>query len=147
MRKFLTTSMLLLTSICFSSNETQEERDKELLIAIFENENSCVDHYEHQKIYLLREKIHLSENDLYLDLNDDEFVSIPYVISDHQGYYIKCFDVDPLNTCPGCGRRYVVGGCRNANCDETKRRKASRENYEREKREIQKSSLVKAFKN
>lgn len=137
MRKILSAAMLLLSSTCFAHNANQEAWDDELLTSILANENECVLHYEDQKIYLNPDKIHPTSQGVYLNLNENEFIFVPILNSDNQGCYVECvnWNFDPRNTCPGCGKKFYTGGCRNQSCPEYQRQQGAKENHKREQQQ------------
>lgn len=102
-------SMLALSSISASSN-------CEVLNEITANGNVCVERIEGGKIYLKPERIFSTNNGLYLDLNESDFILLTSINSDSRGCYLNRADEIKLGKpCPWCGLDYIIS-CRNPFC-------------------------------
>jgi hypothetical protein len=140
MLKILLTIMISISSIGFA-DDASEEWNNELQEAIQANE-TVVDHYDEDKIYLNPDKLHPTPQGVYLNLNDQEFIFVPMLISDAQGCYVNAniaWDPDPRSVCPGCGTRYIYGDCGNSSCSEYQRRHQNKEDYNRKKEDRKES--------
>lgn len=133
MKTILSIVTVLISSTCFAHNANEDWTD-ELISAIAANESTCVHHYENEKTYINPERIYPTAQGNYLNLNDNEFILLPYLNSDSHGCYLKNRHPEVLNYCPDCGRKYFVS-CDNPDCPSKQRKEERKEREKREKEE------------
>ena len=106
------------------------EPNDALISEIIANENVCVRAYVDDKIYLDAEKIMLTQEGLFLSLDNRNSLHLPTLHSDKNGCYVQAaIDPSVLNKCHYCGNRYFVY-CTNSECQS----KVIRKNYEEERK-------------
>ncbi|MBA3957786.1 MAG: hypothetical protein H0X51_05255 [Parachlamydiaceae bacterium] len=148
--KYFLHLLLVLTS--FSCCAAPVSYDELSLEQIFANQDSFVKKVNDNKVYLQEERIYWDEDNIFLLLNEKgDLAALPSLESDCNGFFISLnFNrLDPyLNTCSGCGRKYLVV-CQNPECtlkqrrqqerqEETKRWREEREKDQRRWREERK---------
>jgi NADH pyrophosphatase NudC (nudix superfamily) len=117
-KKVLMVIGLLATGLCHAYNI--HELNDESFSQIMANENRCVKGFSEEKIYLNPDKIHATENGIFVNLNDVDFVCIPILHSDNQGCYISnsqelALSLDYHKYCSECGKQYIYA-CTNPKC-------------------------------
>ena len=141
-RKTLTFIAVFASSICFAQKAT-DTIDDGIIEQIVANKNRCVISCSEDRIYLNPNRIFPTEQGLYLDLNDADYILLPALNSDSQGCFVPCIDV--LNTCPGCGLKYLIS-CKNENCPLVQRkrdREREKEHQKQEQRQMKKEKKKK----
>lgn len=129
--KIPTLIAILASSIGFAQDAT-DVLDDGIIDQIVANKNTCAVGCSENKIYLNPSRIFPTEQGLYLDLNDADYVLLPTLNSDSNGCYVPCIDV--FNKCPGCGRRYFVS-CDWPDCPLVKQKQEREREKERKKEE------------
>jgi hypothetical protein len=93
---------------------------------IIENGSNCINKINGNKVYLKADCISISENGIYLSLNEaGDTAYIPELYADESGafinvglisrdYYAGAYQ-DVRKECPGCGQMYF-GHCKNPDC-------------------------------
>ncbi len=132
--KVLTFIAVLASSTSFA-HEANNPIDNELMDKIEANKNTCVCGYFEDKLYLHPNRIFPTEQGIYLNLNDVDYVLLPILNSDSRGCYLPCVDV--LSICPGCGNPYFVS-CSRPDCPLVQRKQERQREKEREKEERKK---------
>jgi hypothetical protein len=130
-RKILTIIAVLVSSVCLA-HEANTLIDNKVMDKIEANKNTCVYGYSEDRLYLNPNRIFPTEQGIYLNLNDVDYVLLPTLNSDSSGCYLPCIDV--LNTCPGCGYRYFVS-CSRPDCPLVQRKQEREREKKREKEE------------
>lgn len=133
-RTVLTLIAVLMSGSSFA-HETNKFIDKELMDKIEANKNTCVYGYFEDKLYLNPDRIFPTEQGIYLNLNDEDYVLLPTLNSDNSGCYLPCVQI--LNTCPGCGYEYFVS-CTRPDCPLAQQKQEKKREKEREKEEKRK---------
>lgn len=110
------TIFLVLTQAAIATTISEES-----FTQIIRNEAYCVKDYDHDKIYLNSENLYPTNEGLLLDLNGGEYILIPALQSDNTGCWVPIThkNIEILNKCPLCGRRYFVR-CKNPECPSNK---------------------------
>ena len=107
--------MLFLGLIMATLGVAHPIHDDALIRVILANEESCVQKYDDDKIYLNPEHLVPAKNGLFLNVNG---MSIPIhsLFADEDGCYVAPLGkFDILNKCKGCGYEYFVY-CRTPGC-------------------------------
>ena len=110
--KVLTLIAILASSICFAYGPNNPIHN-EILDKIEANKNICVYGYSEDRIYLNPNRIFPTEQGVYLNLNDVDYVLLPTLNSDSNGCYLPCVQI--FNICPGCGYEYFIS-CTRPDC-------------------------------
>lgn len=108
---------LFVCSTCFSHEST--ETDDTLLNKILANQSKCVVSVIDNKIYVNPERIFPTEQGIFLNVNEGEYITIPILYSDAQGCYVQqIFDRSVTKACPFCGWERVSNAikCKNPAC-------------------------------
>lgn len=105
MTKILAAVVIFASNFCAAS-EADNQTYNEILHKIEANKNTCVSSRSEDRIYLNPDRIFPTEEGLYLNLNDVDYVHLPILSSDRNGCYIPCVQI--FNICPGCGYEYFV---------------------------------------
>lgn len=145
MKRFFVSIMMLFFSYG-SLNAFPDEPDDALIAEIVANDYSCVLGYSEERIYLNPEKIIPSNQGLFLNLKDQEYVVLPMLYSDEYGCYITpTIKVKP--DCPDCKKPYLVK-CRNDECPGKQKIKDFNDDKKKKKEDYkQKQKEEKAKKN
>jgi len=138
-RKVLTLIAIFISSISFA-DEASNSIDNEVMDKIEANKNICVSGYSEDRVYLNPNRIFPTEEGVYLNLNDVDYILIPTLNSDSSGCYIPCVDV--FNYCPGCGHKYFVS-CSRPECPLVQKKKEREREKERGKEERRKEKTKK----
>jgi hypothetical protein len=95
---------------------------EEVFSKITSNEEYCVKVYGEDRIYLHAKNIHVTDNGLFLRINDNEMVRLNALISDSSGCSVTTdgWRIEVFNFCPQCGKRYFVR-CKNPDCPSNKK--------------------------
>lgn len=133
-RTVLTLIAVLISGTSFA-HEVNKFIDKELMDKIEANKNTCVSRYFKDKLYLNPDRIFPTEQGIYLNLNDEDYVLLPTLNSDNSGCYVPCVQI--LNKCPGCGYDYFVS-CTRPDCPLVQQKQERKREKEREKEEKRK---------
>ncbi len=110
--KTLTLIAILASSIGFAQDAI-DPIDNQIIDEIVANKNTCVVGYSEDRIYLNPNRIFPTEQGLYLNLNDADYVLLPTLNSDESGCYVPCINI--FNKCPACKQEYFIV-CRNPDC-------------------------------
>ena len=107
--------------ICFDgfSNEYATEQYDDLISEIIANEDTCVQVYSDERIYLDPKNIFPTTNGLFLRLNENQSVALPLVYADSDGCYIYQFSRWSITRpCPFCGWQRISTAfkCPNPEC-------------------------------
>jgi hypothetical protein len=121
------------SGIC-SAQEESDILDNDIIYGIVANENTCIVNFTIDKIYLDARKILPTDQGLYLNLKDDDYVLLPTLYSDSEGCFIPRQCIEVFNKCPGCGRRYFLS-CDNPECPLVKNNQERKREKERKKQE------------
>ena len=116
--KTLTLIAILASSIGFAQ-EANDTIDSRIIDGIVANKNTCVVGCSEDRIYLNPDRIFPTEQGLYLNLNDEDYVLLSTLNSDSNGCYVPCGSrVQPKKwQCPYCHSWWEMGEeCRNADC-------------------------------
>lgn len=120
MMKMLLLVVTVFLSSIVSARPSYSEWSDSLIQSIHENEASCVDFYEGDKIYLNSDMINATEQGICLNVNDQRIVLLPLLVADKRG----CFVLSPyqrmLKTCSSCGKKYYIN-CINTRCTFSKK--------------------------
>lgn len=125
MAKFFMVMAIFIFSFSFA-HQVDRSAYNEILDKIEANKNICVDGVSEDRIYLKPDRLFPTEQGIYLNLNDIDYVHLPILNSDSNGCYVPCVRI--FNICPGCGREYFIS-CSTPDCP----LKQKRQDYEREK--------------
>jgi hypothetical protein len=136
--KVLTLIVVLTSSLCFA-RDTVDDLDDGIINEIVSNKNTCVVDCSEDKIYLNPNRIFPTEQGLYLNLNDVDYVLLPILNSDSNGCYVPVPCVNIYNKCPGCSLDYLVY-CKNPKCP------LKLQNQEREREKERKKEDHRAMK-
>ncbi len=132
--KILRYFYVLATCTCFA-HDVSDTSDDGIIHQIAANQNTCVIGVAEEKIYLNPNRIYPTEQGLYLNLNDVDYVLLPSLNSDHNGCYVRpVCKRQILNICPGCGQQYFIS-CKNPNCPLVQRNEERKREKERQKEE------------
>lgn len=114
LRKMLTLIAVLASSIGFA----QDAKENPIINEILANEENCVVGCSEDRIYLNPSRIHLTEQGLYLNLNDADYVLLPTLNSDNNGCYVSDNRVQAKKwQCPYCHYWWDYGKkCTNPDC-------------------------------
>jgi hypothetical protein len=133
-RKIFTHIAILVSSTCLA-HEANNPVDNGLMDKIEANKYTCISGYSEDKVYLDPSKIFPTEQGLYLNINDIDYVLLPTLNSDSGGCYLPCVQI--LNTCPGCGYEYFIS-CNRPECPLVQQRQERERDRERAKEERKK---------
>ena len=122
----------VLLALCSSMAFCLEPNDA-LISEIIANENVCVRAYVDDKIYLDAEKIMLTQEGLFLSLDNRNSLHLPTLHSDQNGCYVQLAP-SGLNRCSGCDQPYL-GWCKNPACSRSANIKKHEEEQKRKKDE------------
>jgi hypothetical protein len=118
---------IFLISLSFANQTNDISQDCTVsLEQIISNRSSCVREITGNKIYLQPNCLNISENGIYLILNENGDVGyLPELFSDKSGCFLHTFSFDHNSTaryhyevrkpCPGCGQLYFIY-CKNPAC-------------------------------
>lgn len=132
MTKILAVIAVFVSTLCVAS-EADNLTYNEILHKIEANKNTCVSARSEDRIYLNPKRIFPTEQGIYLNLNDVDYVHLPMLNSDSNGCYVPCVQI--FNTCPGCGYEYFVR-CTRPDCplvQQKQERERAKEERKREK--------------
>jgi hypothetical protein len=132
--KVLTLIAVLVSSTCLA-HEASNLTDNETMSKIEANKNVCVYGYSENRLYLNPNRIFPTEQGIYLNLNDVDYVLLPTLNSDSSGCYLPCVQI--LNKCPGCGFDYFIS-CTRPECPLMQAKKEREREKERAKEERRK---------
>jgi hypothetical protein len=133
-RKTLTVIAVVTSALCFAQ-EVDDILDDGIMSEIVANKNTCVVGSSEDRIYLDHNRIFPTEQGLYLNLNDVDYILLPALNSDSNGCYLPVRSpVNILNDCPGCGRKYFVT-CKNPDCPLVRRQQERDSEKSRKKEE------------
>lgn len=129
--KILTFIAILASSTCLA-HEVNNSIDNVLMDKIEANKNICVADYSEDRVYLNPNRIFPTEQGMYLNLNDVDYVLLPTLNSDSNGCYLPCVQI--LNICPGCGNEYFIS-CSRSDCPLVQRKRDREKEKEHGKEE------------
>ncbi|GEM_PF-3554452 len=126
-RKILTLGItaILASSIGFAHDAT-EAANSQVIDEILANTKTCMVGCSEDKIYLNANRLIPTEQGLYLNLNDVDYVLLPTLNSDSNGCYVSCGSrVQPkMWQCPYCHLWWELGEkCQNKECPKNKWKK------------------------
>ncbi|MBI3258490.1 MAG: hypothetical protein HYZ54_03275 [Ignavibacteriae bacterium] len=127
--------MLSICTIAFlkiTADECNEYYDA-LVEKIVATDPSCIQESIDDKIYLNPEKIIPTQQGLFLNLEGENYVTLPMIYSDEYGCYITPV-VKVFNNCRHCGREYFVT-CDNPDCAGKKIKQQYEDDKRRKKEE------------
>lgn len=139
MKKILSLIVALTSNLCFAY-ESNNFFDNEVMDKIEANKNTCVYGYTENKVYLKPDRIFPTEQGVYLNLNDVDYVLLPTLNSDSNGCYVPCVNI--FNKCPGCGNEYFIR-CTRSDCPLVQQQKERDKEKERAKQERKKEKKKK----
>jgi hypothetical protein len=136
--KILKYFYVLATCTCFA-HDVSDTIDDGIIHQIAANKNTCVIGVAEERIYLNPNRIYPTDQGLFLNLNDVDYVRLPTLNSDFNGCYVRlaseALTKHPiLNTCRECGREYFIT-CKNPNCSLYQRNEERKREKERQKEE------------
>ena len=129
--KILTVIAILASSTCLAY-EVNNSIDNELMDKIEANKNICVAGRSEDRVYLNPSRIFPTEQGVYLNLNDVDYVLLPTLNSDSSGCYLPCVQI--FNICSGCGNEYFIS-CTRPDCPLVQRKREREKEKERGKEE------------
>ena len=122
--------LILANSSAFTQNfyekayAVEELSANDIAETIINDYSSCIEHFEHDKIYLNSNNIHVTKNGPILMLSNDS-LPLPNLGFDSQGSYISLSgDVTTISVvrCIGCGwPRFSGEYCQNPDCPLSKK--------------------------
>jgi hypothetical protein len=118
LRKVLTLTAILACSIGFAQ-DAADAIDNRIIDGILANKKTCMMSCSEDRIYLNTSRLLPTEQGLYLNLNDADYVLLPTLNSDSNGCYLLCGGrVQPKRwQCPYCHRWWDLGEkCTNEEC-------------------------------
>ena len=129
--KVLVAIAILASGVGFAQ-DTIDSPVSGIIDEIVANKNTCVVGSSKDRIYLNPNRIFPTEQGLFLNLNDTDYVLLPTLNSDCQGCFIPVIQVLPI--CPGCGGEYFLS-CDNPKCPLVQRNEERKREKERAKEE------------
>ena len=130
---------ILASSIGFAQ-EANDAIDSRIIGEIVANKNTCVVGCSKDRIYLNPNRIFPTEQGIYLNLNDADYILLPTLNSDSQGCFVPVVQILPI--CPGCHQEYFLS-CTNQNCPLVQRKQEREKEKERKKEEHKKDKKKK----
>lgn len=137
--KTLALIAILASSIGFAQDAI-DPIDDQIINEIVTNKNTCVVGCTEDRIYLNPDRLFPTEQGLYLNLNDADYVLLPTLNSDESGCYVPCINI--FNKCPGCKQEYFIV-CKNPDCPLVKQAQEREKEKDRKKEEQKKQKKKK----
>ncbi len=129
--KILTFIAILASSTCLA-HEENNPIDNGLMDKIEANKYTCVSGCSEDRVYLNPNRIFPTEQGMYLNINDVDYVLLPTLNSDSNGCYLPCVQI--FNICPGCGNEYFIS-CSRSDCPLVQKKQDREREKERGKEE------------
>ncbi len=130
--------MLFICTMTFVKIDANECHDA-LLDEIIAIDATCILGRIGEKVYLNPEKIIPSDQGLFLNLQNENYLPLQMIYSDENGCYITpMLSMKTTNTCPNCGQEYTAR-CRNPDCSGNKKIEQAEEDKKKKKEDAKKS--------
>ena len=116
MIKMFSSLLLILSISCFAKGASIDKNS--LNNEIYSNYDHDEAKTENGKTYFNPDRLITTEHGIFFQLKSNDYIALPYLLSDSQGCYILSHSSKVTKKCPYCEWERVSGAfkCRNPNC-------------------------------
>ncbi|NGX37163.1 MAG: hypothetical protein K1000chlam2_00316 [Chlamydiae bacterium] len=127
MSRSYSVSLMFTIFLIFCTSTLRSEQPNEITTYLISSESSCITRITESKVYINPDKIFPTNEGLFLELEQNEFVALPYLLADNEGCFVeKSRVIKVTKPCPFCGCERISNAlrCPNRNCSSNEKKKS-----------------------